>query len=93
MVIVNLREFEKLDKPTQDALSEGGGGRRAQGLGTHARLHRRVAGHLQKNKMTIVKPSPQLMGDMKKIGDEMLSDWLKQAGTDGKEIVDAYRKK
>ena len=48
---------------------------------------------LQKNKMTIVKPSPQLMGDMKKIGDEMLSDWLKQAGTDGKEIVDAYRKK
>ena len=48
---------------------------------------------LQKHKMTIVKPSPQLMGDMKKIGDEMLSDWLKQAGTDGKEIVDAYRKK
>jgi len=33
------------------------------------------------------------MGDMKKIGDEMLSDWLKQAGADGKEIVDAYRKK
>jgi hypothetical protein len=33
------------------------------------------------------------MGDMKKIGDEMLGDWLKQAGADGKEIVDAYRKK
>ncbi len=48
---------------------------------------------LQKNKMTLVKPSPQLMGDMKKIGDEMLSDWLKQAGADGKEIIDAYRKK
>ena len=27
---------------------------------------------LAKNKMTIVKPTPQLMGDMKKIGDEMV---------------------
>jgi hypothetical protein len=33
------------------------------------------------------------MGDMNKIGDEMLGDWLKQAGGDGKEIIDVYRKK
>ena len=45
-------------------------------------------GHLAKNKMTIVKPQPQLMADMRKIGDEMMADWLKQAGGDGKEIVD-----
>jgi hypothetical protein len=32
------------------------------------------------------------MGDMKKIGDEMTADWLKQAGPDGKEILDAYNK-
>jgi hypothetical protein len=29
---------------------------------------------------------------MKKIGDEMLGDWLKQAGADGKEIIDAYNR-
>jgi hypothetical protein len=27
---------------------------------------------------------------MKKIGEEMVADWLKQAGADGKEILDAY---
>ena len=40
MVIVNLREFEKLDKPTQARVAEGSCRRRAQRLGTHARLHR-----------------------------------------------------
>ena len=29
----------------------------------------------------------------RKIGDQMLDDWLKKAGPDGKKIVDAYREK
>ena len=49
-------------------------------------------GILAKNKMTVVKPTPQLMADMRKIGDEMTADWLKQAGADGKEILDIYSK-
>jgi TRAP-type C4-dicarboxylate transport system substrate-binding protein len=45
---------------------------------------------LAKNKMTIVTPTAQLMAAMKKIGAEMTVDWLKQAGGEGKEIIDAY---
>jgi hypothetical protein len=32
------------------------------------------------------------MSDMRKIGDEMVADWLKQAGGDGREIIDAYNR-
>jgi hypothetical protein len=42
--------------------------------------------------MNIVKPSPQLSADMRKVGDVMLQDWLKKAGSDGQAVVDAYRK-
>jgi TRAP-type C4-dicarboxylate transport system substrate-binding protein len=47
---------------------------------------------LQKNGMKVVTPTPQLMADMKKIGDEMLADWTRQAGADGQKIIDAYRR-
>lgn len=93
MVIVNLREFEKLDKASQDALLKAAADAERKGWERMRGYTDESLAILQKNKMTIVKPSPQLMGDMKKIGDEMLNDWLKQAGPDGKEIVDAYRKK
>ena len=93
MVIINLREFEKLDKPTQAALLKAAVDAERKGWDRMREYTEESLGILQKNKMTVVKASPQLMGDMKKIGDSMLSDWLKQAGADGKEIIDAYRKK
>ena len=42
--------------------------------------------------MNIIKPSAQLSGDMKKIGDSMVTDWTKKAGPEGQAVVDAYKK-
>jgi TRAP-type C4-dicarboxylate transport system substrate-binding protein len=92
MLVVNQKDFDKLDKATQDivvklaAEAEKKGWERMRGYTTES------LEILRKNKMAIVAPTPQLMSDMRKIGDEMLADWLKQAGPDGQEIVDAYRK-
>jgi hypothetical protein len=32
------------------------------------------------------------MSGLKKVGDEMLADWLKKAGPEGKAVIDAFRK-
>ena len=40
----------------------------------------------------MVEPARQLKTELKKIGDTMLTDWLKKAGPDGQAIVDSYRK-
>jgi hypothetical protein len=29
---------------------------------------------------------------MRKVGDTLLADWLKKAGSEGQSVVDAYRK-
>jgi len=42
--------------------------------------------------MTVQPPSAQLKADFKKIGDTMTEEWLKNAGADGKAVVDAFRK-
>ena len=42
--------------------------------------------------MTVAAPSAQLKADFRKIGDTMTEEWLKNAGADGKAVVDAFRK-
>jgi len=92
MLIVNRKEFDKLDKATQDVVVRLAAEAEKRGWERMRSYTDESLGILAKNKMTVLKPSPQLMGDMKKIGDEMLGDWLKQAGADGKEIIDAYNR-
>jgi len=92
MLIVNRKEFDKLDKATQDVVVRLAAEAEKRGWERMRSYTDESLGILAKNKMTVLKPAPQLMGDMKKIGDEMLGDWLKQAGADGKEIIDAYNR-
>ena len=47
---------------------------------------------LTKNGMKVEAPSAQLKADMKKVGDAMIADWVKQAGADGQAVLDAFRK-
>jgi len=92
MLIVNRKEFEKLDKASQDAVVRLAAEAEKRGWERMRAYTDESLGILAKNRMTVVKATPQLMTDMRKIGDEMLSDWLKQAGADGKEIIDAYHR-
>jgi TRAP-type C4-dicarboxylate transport system substrate-binding protein len=92
MLVVNQKDFDRLDKATQDAVVRLAAAAEKRGWERMRGYTQESLDILAKNKVAIVKPSPQLMGDMKKIGDEMLGDWLKQAGGDGKEIIEAYGK-
>ena len=92
MLVANRKEFDKLDKATQDVVVRLSAEAEKKGWDRMRGYNDESLAILAKNKMTIVAPTPQLMADMKKIGDEMVADWLKQAGAEGKEILDAYNK-
>ncbi len=47
---------------------------------------------LKQNGMTIMPPSEQLTADLRKVGNDMLAEWQRKAGADGRKVVDAYRK-
>ena len=91
-VLVNKAAFDALDKPTQAALLKAGTDAEARGWALSKTKNGEYIELLKKNGMTIVAPSPQLIGDMKKVGDTMLKGWLDKAGPEGQAIVDAYKK-
>ncbi len=92
MLVVNQKEFDRLDKATQEIVVRLAAEAEKKGWERMRAYDDESVGILAQHGMKVVTPSPQLMADMKKIGDEMLTDWSKQAGADGQKIIDAYRR-
>jgi TRAP-type C4-dicarboxylate transport system substrate-binding protein len=91
-VLVNKAAFDALDKPTQSAVLKAGADAETRGWALSQKKNGEYLDLLKKNGMNILPPSPQLKSDMAKVGDTMLKEWLDKAGTEGKAVVDAYKK-
>ncbi len=91
-VLVNKAAFDKLDKPTQDAVMKAAADAEVRGLAASKKANVDSLDKLKGGGMQIVAPPAQLSADMKKVGDTLLKEWLEKAGPDGKALVDAYRK-
>jgi TRAP-type transport system periplasmic protein len=91
-VIVNKAAFDKLDKPTQDAVMKAAADAEVRGLAASKRANTESLDKLKGGGMQILPPPAQLTADMKKVGETLLKEWLDKAGPEGKALVDAYRK-
>ena len=92
VVFVNKKAFDALDKASQDALLKAAAAAETRGWKVSEEKNAWYLEQLKKNGMNVSPPSAQLKGDFQKIGQTMTDEWLKNAGADGKAIVDAYRK-
>ncbi|MBT9488689.1 MAG: TRAP transporter substrate-binding protein [Rubrivivax sp.] len=91
-VIMNKAAFAALDKATQEAVLKAAADAEARGWAASQKVNTETLDKLKANGMTIVTPSAQLKADMKKVGDQMLQEWLQKAGPEGQALVDAFRK-
>ena len=91
-IIVNASAFDALDKSTQDAVLKAAVDAEARGWKLSQEKNQWYVDQLKSKGMNIITPSAQLVSDMKKIGDTMITDWVKKAGADGQAVVDAYKK-
>jgi TRAP-type C4-dicarboxylate transport system substrate-binding protein len=91
-IIVNKKAFDALDKATQDALLKAAAEAETRGWKLSEEKTGWYTDQLKKNGMNVAPPSPQLKTDLGKVGDVMLKEWLDKAGSDGKAVIDAYRK-
>ena len=92
VVFVNRKAFDALDKPTQQAVLKAAAAAEKRGWKTSEDKNAWYLDQLEKNGMTVEKPSKQLESELKKIGVTMTQEWLQKAGPDGKAIIDAYKK-
>ncbi|HMV18946.1 TRAP transporter substrate-binding protein [Accumulibacter sp.] len=92
LVIVSRKAFDGLDKPTQDGLLKAAAEAEARGWKVSQEKNTWYLEQLAKNGMKIEQGSAQLKADLKKVGEQMIGDWMKQAGPEGQAMLDAYRK-
>jgi TRAP-type C4-dicarboxylate transport system substrate-binding protein len=93
VVFVNERAFQALPEAVRKVVLEQAALAEKRGWEWSQRDNDESPKVLVKNGMTLNPISPAFSAELKKIGDQMLDDWLKKAGPDGKKIVDAYREK
>ncbi|UCG98000.1 MAG: TRAP transporter substrate-binding protein [Burkholderiales bacterium] len=92
MVIVNQKEFDKLDKATQNAVLAAAKDAEERGWKRMREYTAETLNTLRANKMTVYEPNAQFKAELTKIGDTMLEEWLKSAGADGQTIITNFRK-
>ena len=91
-VLVNQKAFDALDKAEQSAVLKAAADAESRGWKVSEEKAKWYVDQLKKNGMTVEPPSPELKAELKKIGDTMTAEWVKQAGADGQKIIDAYKK-
>jgi TRAP-type C4-dicarboxylate transport system substrate-binding protein len=91
-VIANKKAFDALDKASQSALLKAAAAAEPRGWKVSEEKTNWYVDQLRKSGMSIAKPSADLTTGFKKVGDQMLTDWLKKSGADGKTVIDAYKK-
>jgi TRAP-type transport system periplasmic protein len=91
-VFMNREIFNGLDKASQDGILKAAADAESKGWKTSIEKNGWYLNELKKQGMNILPPSPQLKADMKKVGDQLLQQWLAKAGPEGKQAVDAFLK-
>ncbi|RQW65197.1 TRAP transporter substrate-binding protein [Vibrio viridaestus] len=91
MVIVNKRAFKRLDKETQKALLAAAKSAEERGWELAKEETVSKTQDLKDHGMTVSDPTPELMTSLKTVGEEMAKEWADEAGSEGKEILAAYK--
>lgn len=92
VTVVNLKDFNALDKPTQDALMKAAAEAETRGWALSEKLDGEYIEQLKATGMSITPPSDDLKKALAAIGETMTAEWIKAAGPDGQAVIDAYRK-
>ena len=93
VVVVNQRSFERLPKAQQDALVKAAAAAEPRGWEMSKAREKEGDETLAKNGVAVAEASGELRSQLAKIGEQMASEWEKNAGADGQAILKAYRGK
>ena len=90
--VVNLKAFEALDKATQDIILKAASTAESRGWAVSEQKDKEYMQELAAKGMKIA-PTPQtVQRDLRVVGETMTAEWLKIAGPEGKQIIDAFQK-
>ena len=92
-VVVNQKQFDALDKASQDAVLQQAAVAEQRGWKTSEIKDGEYIKELAAKGVKVDVEAASLKKELKAIGDSMTADWIKLAGDEGKSVIDAYLQK
>lgn len=92
-VFVNQDAWEKLDEATRNIVRAAAVTAERSGSAKSQQLSDWYIAQLAANGMQVNRATGQLRSDLESIGATMTAEWLENAGTDGRSIVDEFKAK
>lgn len=92
MVFVNKSAFDALDRAEQEALLAEAKKAEVAGWAASSEVAEQMKRTLASHGMKVLTPNPKLVADFNRIGKQMTEEWSADAGSEGKALLDAYRK-
>ncbi len=90
-VMVNKAAWDGLNPDTQAALEKAAAETSASCAAKSAELSDFYFEELAKNGMTVEPAGEEFLKELRAIGEQMTETWLKDAGSEGQAIIDAYK--
>jgi TRAP-type C4-dicarboxylate transport system substrate-binding protein len=92
IVVVNQRAFDALDKPVQDAVLKAAAAAGERGWKLSEQKDGEYLKALEDAGMSVDREAAALKGELKAIGERMTDEWLRNAGPEGRAVIDAYHR-
>ena len=92
ITVVNERGLSRLDQKSQDAILAAAKVAEERGWKMQAEETGKLIDTLKAKGMQVRQPSPELMVELNKIGEQLIAEWSKAAGEDGPKVLEQYRK-
>jgi TRAP-type C4-dicarboxylate transport system substrate-binding protein len=92
IVVVNQRAFDALDKPVQDAVLKAAAAAGERGWKLSEQKDAEYLKALEDAGMSVDREAAALKAELRAIGERMTEEWLRNAGPEGRAVIDAYRR-
>lgn len=88
-VVANKKAIEALSPATREALLKAAAAAEKRGWDESRKVDADSIAKLKAGGMEVTEPSAQLKADLIEVGQTVIREWLKTAGAEGKEVLDA----
>jgi TRAP-type C4-dicarboxylate transport system substrate-binding protein len=92
VTLVNKAAFDRLDKPTQEALLKAATSAEARGWSRSQERHRWYGEQLAAHGLKVLPPSDALKNGLHQVGERLTAEWIVKAGSDGQAVIEAYKR-
>jgi len=91
-IVVSQKAFDGLNPAAQEAVVNAAREAEVRAWKVSQQKSTEFTAQLAANGMKVAVPGPAFQAELKTIGDAMTAEWIKTAGEQGRQIVEAYRK-